>query len=592
MSNQVSVESTPSEYMGQTRLDLAHADGPLSWVILVLGLLTMLVGATQIVTSHSLVPLWDEWQEIDVIATAHNHWPPVQWLWALHNEHRIIFYRLLLLADIHLFHGTHWISFWSMLVVQCLFLATIAWMLLTFGVNGALWRSVVGLAAFCLFCPTQWENFGWAFQISFLLPGFLAALSLAALLMYNYRTGQSRHGWIYFALSIFAACAATFSSAIGVILWPMLLLVASALRVRPWVIEAYLGFGLILVGSYFYHYQGPSIHSSPFESLRHPIAVLTYSAGYMGIVLPAWVKSRELVAVASGSVGLITALVSTLWALGKKRGEPLPMALIGFIFFTVSTAFITALGRLGLGLPQAFSSRYQTFNLLFWFSTVTLVLFFVSETSRMLRTLTLTALAGGMFLALFVFPLGIRASRTRTQQAEAAATALLTGVADQTTLRVLFEDSSLVWRDAMYFRRQHLFMFSDSNTGELGQSLVSAYRIASSQHCRGQATMVEQLSAEDLLADKDTLTLRINGWALDGSNAPFRRLVFAADGRTVGFAASLAGPLSAKHSELVRNPNPSGWMGFALPNRIEPIEIYAVDNRGATVCHVATINAL
>ena len=138
------------------------------------------IGARQIVTSHSLVPFWDEWTEIDAIATAPHHQLPLSWLWSQHNEHRVVFYRLLLLADIHMFHGKHWISFWCMLAVQILFLVCLAWMLHFCGVKGTLWRAIVGLGGFALFCPAQWENFSWAFQISFLLPGFFLLLAVSA----------------------------------------------------------------------------------------------------------------------------------------------------------------------------------------------------------------------------------------------------------------------------------------------------------------------------------------------------------------------------------------------------------------------------
>jgi hypothetical protein len=148
---------------GQDARKPLRVDQLLSYIILACGFLTFVVGSYQILSSHSPVPMWDEWQEINAIATAPRHQPPLSWLWALHSEHRVVFYRLLLLADIHLFHGTHWISFWSMFAVQCALLGLLVWLLRREGLRGTLWRAVAGLCAFCLFCPSQWENFGWAF---------------------------------------------------------------------------------------------------------------------------------------------------------------------------------------------------------------------------------------------------------------------------------------------------------------------------------------------------------------------------------------------------------------------------------------------
>lgn len=572
-------------------INLLRADRLLSYVILACGLWTVTIGARQIVTSHSLVPLWDEWQEIDAIATAPHHQPPLSWLWALHNEHRVVFYRLLLLTDIHMFHGKHWISFWCMLAVQFLFLGSLGWMFRFAGLRGTLWRAVLGLGAFSLFCPSQWENFGWAFQISFLLPGFFLMLALSAFLKYERSIRERCPRWTYLGLSIVAASAATYSNANGVVLWPLLVLIAIALVPRPEVILSYAGFGLVLIGSYLHHYAGPSIHSSPLDSIRHPLPVLEYTVGYLGVIFPAWVRIRDMLAVSSGIFGLLIALTVAVWVLRRQQREPLHMALLGLISFTVATAFITALGRIGFGLAQAFASRYQTFNLLFWFSTVSLLLLLADEINSSLRTVILTAMAAAMLLAFAVFPLGLKASRTRTQQSEAAATALLAGVSDKQALGVLFEDPSLVWRDADYFRQQHLFMFSDSKNDQMGQSLSGTYRIGSSQQCQGRATMVERVPPEDLLVDKGAGGLRISGWAVEGpSKTPVRSLVIAADDKIVGFAASIAGPFTAKHSELVRKPESGEWLGFARPLReAKLIDVYAVDSSADTTCHLATV---
>jgi hypothetical protein len=575
---------------GKRGLIFFRTDRLLSYVILACGLCTIAVGATQIITSHSLVPLWDEWQEIDAIATAPHHQPPLSWLWSLHSEHRIAVYRLLLLADVHIFHGKQWIFFCGMLAVQCLFLASLVWMVRFAGIRGTLWRAIVGLGAFALFCPSQWENFGWGIQVSFLLPGLLAILALAALLKYERSIRLHSPKSAYLGLSIVAASVATYSSANGVIVWPLLLLVAIAFLPRLEVIAAYAGFGVALIGSYLYHYAGPSYHSSPLNSIRHPLSVLAYMAAYMGVIFPAWVKIRELLAIVSGTFGLLVAIAVTAWVLTRKRREPLHIALLGLTFYTLSSGFITALGRVGFGLAQAFSSRYQAFNLLFWFSIVGLVLLAVDEIKSSLRTLVLAAMAAVMLLAFVVFPLGLKASRTRTQQAEAAATALLAGVPDKEALGVLYIDPFLVWRDGEYFRQQHLFMFSDSKNPQMGQLLSSVYRMQSSQQCHGQVSVVEPVRPEDLLVDKEAGALRISGWAVDGgANSPVRRLVIAADGKIVGFAASIAGPFTAKHSELVRKSDSSEWLGYARPPREAAlIDVYAVNKTADTICRLAT----
>jgi len=548
------------------RRDFPRADKFLSYVILVCGICTVGVGARQIVTSHSLVPLWDEWTEIDALATAPHHQLPLSWLWAQHSEHRVVFYRLLLLADVN------------------------AWMLHFSGVRGTLWRAIVGLAGFALFCPSQWENFGWAFQISFLLPGFFLLLALSAILKYHRSRQQPRPQRLYLALSILAAAAATYSNANGIVLWPLLLLVAIALVPRLEVIASYVGFGVMFIALYLDHYVGPSYHSSPLSSLRHPLRLFEYVAGYLGVILPAWVGIRSLLAVSSGTCGLLVALAVVVQVLWRQKREPLQIALLGLMFFALATAFLTALGRLSFGLEQAFSSRYQTFNLLFWFSTVSLVLLIADRTISPLRTLVLAAMSAVMLLAFAVFPLGLKASSTRTQQAEAAATALLTGVPAKDALGVLYDESIVVLRDADYFRQQHLFMFSDVKNDQMGRLLSSTYRTSSSQQCHGQVTTVERILPGEL-EDRDISdALRISGSATDRFSRTPRKFLIVSDDKIVGYGASVAGPFAAKHSEIVRKKVSGEWLGFArLPRDASMIDAYALDSSMSTACHLATV---
>jgi hypothetical protein len=589
----------------RNRLEFPRVDNLLSYVILAFGMLTVAVGARQIVTSHSLVPFWDEWTEIDAIATAPHHQLPLNWLWSQHNEHRVVFYRLLLLADIHLFHGKHWISFWSILAVQILFLVCLAWMLHFCGVRGTLWRAIVGLGAFALFSPAQWENFRWAFQISFLLPGFLLILALSAVLKYQRSVLQLQPQWVYLALSIVVAAAATYSNANGILLWPLLLLFAIAIVPRVEVIASYAAFGALFIALYLYHYVGPSARSSPLDSLRHPLWICEYIAEYVGLTHILWgVRIPNSFAISSGAFGLLVALAVVVMVLWRRKRDPLHFALLGFTFFAITTAFLTALGRLNLGLEQAFSSRYQTFNLLFWFSIVSLLLLLVDRSSPFLRTLLLATSGAAMLLASTTFSLALETSRTRTQRTEAAATALLSGVPDKDALAVVYDEPTVVWRDTDYFRQQHLFMFSDVKNDQLGQLFSSTYQTSSTPRCEGQVTTVQQLAPEELLGGGDVDAFGISGRATDHlSPAPVSRLVFVSDNKIVGYGATIGGFSTTKNillvqsgssgiqqSEIIAKKDSDKWLGFSHPPRNSTsIDVYALDSSADSACHLATV---
>ncbi len=604
MSTAAGFEARPPSDRAK-KLDFPRIDKLLSYVILACGIWTVGIGAKLIVTSHSLVPFWDEWTEIDAIATAPHHQLPLSWLWSQHNEHRIVFYRLLLLADIHVFHGKHWISFWCILAVQIQFLVCLAWMLHFCGVRGTLWRAIVGLGGFALFCPAQWENFRWAFQISFLLPGFFLLLALSAVLKYQRSVQQLRPQRVYLALSILAAAAATYSNANGILVWPLLLLVAIALLPRVEVIACYAGFGVVFIALYLYHYVKPPGPSAPLSALRHPLWIWEYMAEYFGITHILWgVRIPNSFAISSGLFGLLVALAVVVMVLRRQKREPLEFALLGFTFFAIATAFLTALGRLDLGLEQSFSSRYQTFNLLFWFSTVSLLLLLVDRTNAFLRTLLLAATSGAILLAFATFPLALATSRTRTERAETAATALLSGVPDKDAMQVLYDEPNVVWRDAGYFRQQLLFIFSDVKNNRLGQLLSSTYQSSPPLRCEGQVTTVQQLPPGELLGGDDAGAFGISGVATDRfAQAPVRRLVFVSDNKIVGYGASIGGVSPAKNilfvlsgssgvqqNEIAAKKDSGKWLGFGRqPPNAASIDVYALDSSADNACHLATV---
>jgi hypothetical protein len=273
-----------------------------------------------------------------------------------------------------------------------------------------------------------------------------------------------------------------------------------------------------------------------------------------------------------------------LW---RKKREPLQVALLGVMFFAVATAFLTALGRLNFGLEQAFSSRYQTFNLLFWFSTVSLLLLLVDRTNSFARTVILAAMGAAMLLALATFPVALRASGTRTQQAEAAATALLSGVPDKDAMEALYAEPIVVWRDADYFRQQHLFIFSDVKNDQLGQLLSSTYRSSPPERCEGQVTTVQQLPPEELLGGGDIGAFGISGWA----RAPVQRLVFVSDDKIVGYGASIGGFSAPKQSGIAPKKGADKWLGFVRPPlNAASIDVYALDSSPDRACRLITVD--
>ena len=80
--------------------------------------------------------------------------------------------KLFLVVDLRLFQATQVFLLTSILVIQFLHLTLLGWsMQVLGGWRGDVWRTGIGIAAFCLFCPSQWFNFVLGLQVNFVLLG-------------------------------------------------------------------------------------------------------------------------------------------------------------------------------------------------------------------------------------------------------------------------------------------------------------------------------------------------------------------------------------------------------------------------------------
>src|SRR5262249_23524329 len=155
-------------------------------------------------------------------------------LWRQHNEHRILFPRLFILADLLLFKGRNLFLFISILALQALH-CSIFWrqMKKEEGLSSAeklfLWSVFVLL----FFSAGNLENFTWAFQVSFVLMFLVSTISIQSLLesaeaWKSRRLSRAYYAWL--AISIVAAMIASYSLSNGILIWPALLMLAIGLR--------------------------------------------------------------------------------------------------------------------------------------------------------------------------------------------------------------------------------------------------------------------------------------------------------------------------------------------------------------------------
>ena len=351
------------------------------------------IAAWLIVIGYSPTPFADQWGTLFELASG-KHWFSPAWLWAQSNEHRIPLVRLAAIADLKLFGG-HSIFLFT-LIYATLMLHWGAWTAFiktTVDVPRFVWLSVAGFFAFCIFCPSQIENFYWALQWTFVASFFFSSLSFLSLVWFSTR-GRAWNAILFSSVSAFASES---SLASGMLTWPILWLAATQLPLTRKQITTLIGIGMTCGAAYLYHYQRPGSHSDPLVSIRQPGRIAQYVSAYIGHPLSFFVTYPRFTAI----ILSLLALASLSYLLRQSSTRNLALALAMTMGFILAIGTITALGRLKFGIAQAESSRYQTPVMLYWACAFTALLLTAAKNSSWRDILTLNFLA----LAVMLLPL-------------------------------------------------------------------------------------------------------------------------------------------------------------------------------------------
>ena len=564
----------------------SRTSSALSWAILLGGIATIAVTLHLVNASYSSLPFWDGWTQIAVVANGESPFSGA-WLWRQHNEHRLPIQKLFLAVDLRLVHARQAFLLASILAVQFLHWILLSWSMRALGNwRGALWRTGVGLAAFCVFCSSQWENFTLGFQVCFVLTGLLVTLAFISLLLY-WTDSQQASGRPcsskFLVLSILAALGATYSLSNGNLLWPLLVAAALLLRLPLSAAVSFAVTGLVSTAVYFYNYVRPPLHANPLASPERAAAMLAYLATYFG---SSWIWQNVGAAEMIGAAGLLIAAIVAVRVPSLVRAQRrFELQLVLMIAFYVASAVVTAAIRLNFGVAQAFASRYQVFALLFWCCLGLLLL--GSDWLRLRPSVFLLV----QVCMLLIFAWGahmtrgpIFAARGRGFDQNVAATALLTGAIDRAQLSKVYPEADYVLHLAPYMRQHRLSVFSTALASQLGKSLDSIFP-TSENDCTGVLESAVPVEGTGPGA------VRISGWAYDRKHRrePLE-VVATRDGVITGLAAV------GERRPAIRTANPwleSSYVGFAgyaiNANSQVPLRFYAIlDSRPLAACYFAT----
>jgi hypothetical protein len=570
-----------------TRDPGSPATSILSYIILLGGAATIGLAGYLVLVSYSNLPFWDGWMQISVVARGENPLS-VAWLWSQYNQHRLFIPKLFLLADLRWFHATQVFLLACVFGIQLLHLLLLTWsMRVLGGWRGSLWRTGFGLAAFCLFCPSQWQNQTMGISgLCFDLPGLFATLSFIGLLLYWVRSAEPASGalWKYLLLSVAAALGGTLTLSNGNLLWPLLVGAALLLRLRLGAELSLAVAGSVSIAVYLHNYvRLPSVISS----LETPTTSIKYVAAYFG---SSWVRNNIHVAELAGLAGTIILLFVLLRLPSYIRSRrAFCVQLVLTLLFCFGTGLFTSMGRLVFGIGQAFSSRYQAFSLLFWCCLGLLLLgwaFSASQTRKGDFLLVQAILLAIMLFAASRATIPLARARLQGFQLNVAAVALVVDAPDKEQLQWADSQPDYVLSLVPYIRRQRLSVFFGPLPPLLGKPLDSVFSLASPDECAGR---VESSTA---VAGARQPTLRMTGWAWDSQHreAP-SQIVATTNGVITGLGVVGDWRPAARETNPRITSNYTGFTGYVGDVRESiPVNLYAIlPGRPATACLIAAL---
>lgn len=320
-----------------------------------------------VVIRHNVdVPFWDQWNFVPLLGKSFEGGISFNDLWALHNEHRLFFPRLIMLGLAHLSgYNISCELACSILLAAGMFIFVLGRVKKIFsllGSSGFPWVGpILSLVAFSLH---QGENWVWGWQIQI----FLNVLAVVAGLMI---LTSPEFSWRNFFGGAACGVVATYSYANGLAYWPLgflalLLISYGSRRKKASALAMWLALTVIVFVSYFCRFEPASPSGEPlFYFAIHPLEYFQYVLKYLG----ATIITYQEYALFFGFLCLILFGLTVRFFLRKYRNAfaaMLPFLLLGL--YSVACAALTGIGRVGFGTAQATSYRYGTFSNLIWFS--------------------------------------------------------------------------------------------------------------------------------------------------------------------------------------------------------------------------------
>ncbi|MDD3877594.1 MAG: hypothetical protein PHT69_13320 [Bacteroidales bacterium] len=310
------------------------------------------------------VPYMDQWEYVRFFDHMAKGTLSFDELFALQCEYRQFFPNLI-------FVSLGWLTNWNVryemlfiFLMACLISYNI-YRLVFFTETANLWQKwiLIFLANLFIFAPIQYENWLFGVQIEYFMP--ILCVTTCMLIAFT-NTG----GFWKLIICMSLATISTFSSVNGLLCWFIIFPVLSMSGTRAdyfkeWVPVTLWIFGTVAaITFYFIDYSQPENFPSTYEFFDHPIDAVKYFFGILGNPIRIIHSLDHIIKV--GGVLFIIFMALALYILLHYKNKSLlrnaiPWLMMGL--YSLMTAGMVMVGRLGFGVYQSLTSRYTSYTL-------------------------------------------------------------------------------------------------------------------------------------------------------------------------------------------------------------------------------------
>ena len=344
------------------RVKSGFLDRPLFYLPLAAGLVFILI----LILHYGVnTPVEDQWEMVPFFQQISHHTLGVADLWRQHNEHRIFFPTLILLANAYL---THWNTGTEVLIcfIFAAVTATLLFSMLSESIKQNWLGGVAGvLTAIWFFSPIQWGNWLWGWQLEWFMCATGAVATIFLLLKFSDANNKKTRK-VLFTLAAFSAFIATFSLASGVFAWILGIFILAVCKESRKTISTWTTTGILSAALYYYHYTQVPTPSGPAAMVltHHLFGFAEFFVAYLGGVVGSRGDNLQAPAIV-GSLLLLCLLPLLYLVWQRRKNIRLYLPWLAIILFGLLCGLSTAFGRLGYGINFALNSRYTAFSLLY-----------------------------------------------------------------------------------------------------------------------------------------------------------------------------------------------------------------------------------